>query len=87
MKEKRPFKRFDGFSALAMFGVLAVLLVECFFIFEVYLMDFKQIEPYVPAAISPVVERWLTGSDSVVEPELDVPADTNAPPVEVVPVG
>ena len=59
MKEKRPIKRLNGFSTLAIFGVLAILLIECLFVFEVYGIDFKKIEPFLPASVSPTVERWL----------------------------
>jgi hypothetical protein len=84
VKEKRSYKRFDLISALAVLGVLAVLLFESIFIFELYRVDYAKIEPYLPGA----VKEWL---ESVVpepippakeEPE---PADTEVVPAEETP--
>ncbi len=50
MKEKRYYKRFDLYSTLAVLGVLAVLLFECIFVFELYNRDISSIERFLPAA-------------------------------------
>ena len=44
VKEKSSFKRFDLLSALAVLGVLLVLLLESFFIFELYNVRFEPLE-------------------------------------------
>ena len=49
MKEKRTYKRFDLTSTLAVLGVLAVLLFECIFVFELYNRDISSIERFLPA--------------------------------------
>jgi hypothetical protein len=36
MSSERNYKRFDFMSALAVLGVIAVLLFEAFFVFEIY---------------------------------------------------
>jgi len=48
MKEPRRYKRFDLLSTLAVFGVLAVLLFESFFIFELYSKDLEPLKRFIP---------------------------------------
>jgi hypothetical protein len=50
VKEKRSFKRFDLFSALAVLGILLVLLFEGAFIFEFYRFDLSALNAYLPAS-------------------------------------
>jgi hypothetical protein len=71
VKEKRTFRRFDLFSALAVCGVLMVLLFESFFIFELYEAKLFRKD------VLPVDESPLPASQ-----ELDPGA-----PGDVVPVG
>ncbi len=49
MTEKRSYKRLDLFSTLAVLGVLAVLVFECFFVFELYNRDFEPLKRFLPA--------------------------------------
>ena len=53
MTEKRSYKRLDLFSTLAVLGVLAVLVFECFFVFELYNRDFEPLKRFLPAAPVP----------------------------------
>jgi len=50
VKEKRTYKRFDLYSTLAVLGVLAVLLFECIFVFELYNRDLEPLKRFLPAA-------------------------------------
>ena len=78
VKEKRSYKRFDPVSALAVFGVLLVLLFEGIFIFEFYRVDYSKIEPYLPDAVI----EWLAAA----APERPVPVKPEPEPVEAEPV-
>jgi hypothetical protein len=80
VKEKRSFKRFDLLATLAALGVLAILLFEGVFVFELYRVEFSTIEPYLPAAAKPSVERWL--SPPPPEEPVPVPAEAEKLPVE-----
>jgi hypothetical protein len=89
VKEKRSFKRFDLLSALAVFGVLLVLLFESFFIFELYRKDYSKMEPYLPGFMkewfaSPLVPAEESTEAVVVEPAPD--EDESAEPVVAEPV-
>jgi len=53
VKEKRRYKRFDLLSALAVLGTVAVLLFECFFVFELYSRKIDFIEDLLPAVEEP----------------------------------
>ena len=53
MKEKPSYKRLDLFSTLAVFGVLAVLVFECFFVFELYNRDIELLERFFPVTEAP----------------------------------
>ncbi len=55
MIEKRHYKRLDLFSTLAVFGVLAVLAFECFFVFELYNRDLDQLRRSLPAALQDIM--------------------------------
>ena len=78
MKEKRSYKRFDLVSALAVLGILLVLLFESCFIFEFYRVDYGKIEPYLPG----VVKEWLASA----APEVPVPFKKELEPVVAEPV-
>jgi hypothetical protein len=78
VKEKRRYKRTDLFSVLAAIGVLAVLLFEAFFVFEVYRVDPETARPYLP----PAVHQFLFPAIPESEP-VEVPAPVE-PVVEVV---
>ena len=59
MKENQNYKRLDLYSTLAVLGVLAVLVFECFFVFELYNRDFG----FLPAAQEPA-----SGPEAIEEP-------------------
>ncbi len=50
VKEKRSYKRFDLFVALAVLGILLVMLFQSVFIFELYRFDLSVIDSYLPAS-------------------------------------
>ena len=79
MKEKRSYKRFNLLSTLAALGVLVILLFEGVFVFELYHVKFSLIEPYLPDAVKPSVERWLSSPQSVEESVVAAPADAKEP--------
>lgn len=83
MKEKQPFKRFDLFSVLAILSVLAALLFESIFIFELYRVDYARIELCLPAFIRPSVERWASSFDLEMEAEVAKPVPDEEVPVVV----
>lgn len=51
VKEKRRYKKMDLLAALAVIGVLFVLLFEAVFVFEVYQLDPAVIRSYLPEAL------------------------------------
>ena len=53
MKENQNYKRLDLYSTLAVLGVLAVLVFECFFVFEFYNRDLEPLERFLPATEAP----------------------------------
>ncbi|MBL7016929.1 MAG: hypothetical protein ISR84_05165 [Kiritimatiellales bacterium] len=81
MKEKRSYKRFDLLSALAVLGILLILLFEGFFIFELYNIRFEPFERLLQRAeiLAPV-----NAEEAVVPAEVEAPAPVE--PQESAPV-
>jgi len=88
VKKKRSSKRFDLLLTLAALGVLVVFLFEGIFVFELYHVDFSTIEPYLPEAAKPSIERWLSSPPqeepalALAEESVPAPVEVEAPPVE-----
>ena len=85
MKEKRSFKRFDLLSALAVLGILLVLLFESIFIFELYNIRFEPLERLLQSVERPIpegVDEPAPAADETpapVETKEAAPAETEEP--------
>jgi len=91
VKEKRSYKRFDLLSALAVLGILLILLFECIFIFELYNIHFEPLdrllqraETLVPAHAEEALVPAEVEESAPVEPQESAPVEAEEPaPAEI----
>jgi len=80
-------------AVLAVFGCIGMILFQAVFVFELYRLDYSAVEPYIPAALRPALNRFLIAGEEadsgvpVPEPpaEPPPPAEPEPPPPDPAP--